>query len=92
MDERRKSEINAKIRETILEGRGNFNTSFEVEIKSGITGNERQYRFAIHHSIQNYPEDEDLASWSKDEALLPWVAVASEIGVSLSQNRLPVCC
>jgi sacsin len=84
---RHKSEINAAIKKTILEGVGNFIRSFEIEIKSGSPDTERQYRFAIHHRIQNYPENESLRSWSKDEALVPWVAVASEIGVSLWRNH-----
>ncbi len=83
---RHKSEINAVIKKTILEGGNNFDSSFKVEIKSGPRDQERQYLFAIHHSIQNYPEDESLNSWSKDEALIPWVALASEIGVSLWQT------
>lgn len=82
----RKTEINAAIKKTILEGVSNFNASFEVEIKSGSPDQEQQYRFAIHHSIQNYPENESLRSWCKDEAMVPWVAVASEIRVSLLQT------
>lgn len=85
---RYKTNVNAAIKKAISEGVSSFSTSFEVEIKSGPPDKERKYCFAIHHSIQNYPENESLRSWSKKEAMVPWVAVASEIRVSLWQNYL----
>jgi hypothetical protein len=85
---RHKTEINDMIKKAISEGVSSFATSFKVEIKSGSPDMERQYRFAIHHIIQNYPEKASLRTWSREEAMVPWVAVASEIGVSLLQNYL----
>jgi sacsin len=85
---RHKTEINDMIKKAISEGVTGFTTSFEVEIKSGSPNMERQYRFALHHSIQNYPEKESLRTWSQEEAMVPWVAVASEIRVSILQNCL----
>jgi hypothetical protein len=89
---RHKTEINNMIKKAISEGVSSFSTSFEVEIKSGSPDKERQYRFALHHSIQNYPEKESLRTWSKEEAMIPWVAVASEIQVSLRQDHLQLFC
>lgn len=80
------------IKKVISEGVSTFNTSFEVEIKSGSPDKEQQYRFALHHSIQNYPENEGLRAWSKEEAMIPWVAVASEIQVSLWRDHLQLRC
>lgn len=85
---RHKTEINDVIKKTISEGVSSFTTSFEIEIKSGSPDKERQYRFALHHSIQNYPEKESLRTWCEEEAMIPWVAVASEIRVSLWQSYL----
>jgi sacsin len=79
---RHKTNINVAIKKAISAGVSSFNTSFEVEIKSGSPGMERNYHFALHHSIQNFPEKESLRKWSKEEAMVPWVAVASEIRVS----------
>ena len=90
--ERYKSDVNTAIEKAISGGGINFSSSFEIEIKRGMPDNEAQYRFAIHHSIQDYPKDERLKSWSKDEAMVPWVALASEIEVSLWWKYMKIYC
>jgi hypothetical protein len=70
------------IKKALIGDIGNFTRSFVVEIQSGSQELRKMNRFAVHHSIQKYPNDEKLRVWTKAEAMVPWVAVAAELPVS----------
>jgi hypothetical protein len=79
---RHKTEINDMIKKALSGGLDNFNSSFVVEIESGSEGMEKRSGFAVHHIIQDYPENEKLRAWTKAEAMIPWVALAAKLPVS----------
>jgi hypothetical protein len=80
---RYRAEINNTIKEALGGDITKFSSSFVVELECESKGSKTRNHFAVHHIIPNYPIDEKLRSWAKAEAMVPWVAVATELPVSL---------
>lgn len=76
------------IKKALTEGAVKYTHSFEIHLEYRSQNWEERKRFAVHHSIQDYPEkdnpeDKTLRAWCKADAMVPWVAVACELPVSL---------
>jgi hypothetical protein len=71
------------VKKALTEGAVKYTRSFEIHLEYRSQNWRERKRFAVHHSIQDYPEDKMLRAWCKADAMVPWVAVACELPVSL---------
>jgi sacsin len=74
-----KEAVNQAIKTALCKGSSAFDRSFRIEIDMGDLRTGGKICFLVHHTIAKYPEDRCLVDWSKAEALLPWVAVATQL-------------
>lgn len=71
------------VKKALTGGAVKYTRSFEIHLEYRSQIGEERKRFAVHHSVQDYPEDKMLRAWCKANAMVPWVAVACELPVSL---------
>ncbi|ESZ90668.1 hypothetical protein SBOR_8948 [Sclerotinia borealis F-4128] len=53
-----------------------FDCTFELEVRYQIRQAKTHRRFLLHHSIQGSSMTEEIRKWSKNQKLVPWIAVA----------------
>lgn len=78
---RNKLEVNQMIKTMSDHEFRPFNLSFVIDIEFGATGKKEKVSYAVCHALGKQPECKELQNWSENQALIPWVAVASRLPV-----------
>ncbi len=58
-----------------------FDYSFEVKIELKSGQQSMETCFVVHHTIRGDSMDSHMREWTRDQKLVPWVAVAAEFPV-----------
>ena len=78
---RNKALINERIRHPQSENSSPYHPPFEIQLTYGDVGSKTSTTFAVQHTFGGEPQDQQLRNWRRDNAFIPWVAVAAEIPV-----------
>jgi sacsin len=80
---RHKLKVNEAVKQALRNPKYSFDHCFEAGIEYRSAEELKKTSFVVYHRIQGALKDSSLREWAKDQKLVPWVAVAAQLPVSL---------
>jgi sacsin len=79
---RHKSQVSHAVKTTLADPDYVFDLSFGVKIERRSGQESSETRFVVHHTICGDSMDSQMRQWTRDQNLVPWVAVAAQLPVN----------